>query len=53
MGILIFENVRDAINAGFTIESPFPDNEGFLHARIQTTAGWAKAIVRVSARLYR
>ena len=50
MGILIFESVRDAVDAGFAIESPTPDCEGFLHARIQTRAGWAKALVRMSVR---
>jgi hypothetical protein len=48
MGIQIFESVGEAINAGFMIESPIPDSEGFLHARIRTSAGWAKALVRMS-----
>lgn len=48
MGIQIFNSVREAIRAGFMIESPFPDSEGFLHARICTNAGWAKALVRIA-----
>jgi hypothetical protein len=48
MGIQIFESVREALSAGFMIESPIPDSEGFIHARIHTGAGWAKALVRMS-----
>ena len=48
MGIEIFETVREALKAGYMLESPYPDAEGFLHARIQTKAGWAKALVRMS-----
>lgn len=48
MGITIFESVREALRAGYTLESPYPDSEGFLHARIHTAAGWAKALVRMS-----
>lgn len=47
-GILIFNNVPEAIQAGYLIESPYPDSEGFLHARIRTAAGLALALVRVS-----
>jgi hypothetical protein len=47
MGIRIFDSVREAILAGFTIESPIPDAEGFLHARIRINATWARALVRV------
>ncbi len=47
MGIPIFKSVHEAVLAGFMIESPFPDSEGFLHARIRTNAGWAKALVRI------
>ena len=46
MGIQIFQNVLEAIRAGFIIESPIPDGEGFLHARIRTARGWAVALVR-------
>jgi hypothetical protein len=42
MGIAIFESVREALKAGYTLESPHPDSERFLHARIHTGAGWAK-----------
>ncbi len=45
MGIQIFQNVRDAMRAGFQIESPIPDTEGFLHARTRTSMGWARALV--------
>ena len=45
MGIAIFESVQVALRNGYTVESPFPDSEGFLHARIHTAAGWAKALV--------
>lgn len=48
MGIQIFTNVREALRAGYTIESIHPDSEGFLHARTHTPAGWAKALVRVA-----
>jgi hypothetical protein len=48
MGITIFESVLEALRAGYTIESPYADSEGFLHARIRTAAGWAKALVRMS-----
>ena len=48
MGIGIFESVREALKAGYMLESPYPDDEGFLQARIQTKAGWAKALVRMS-----
>ncbi len=47
MGLLIFPSVFEAIRAGYQIESPYPDGEGFLHARIHTAAGWARALVRV------
>jgi len=46
MGIQIFTSVREAISAGFMIESAVPDAEGFIHARIRTSAGWARALVR-------
>jgi len=46
MGIAIFRSVREAVRAGYTLESPYPDSEGFLHAHIHTAAGWAKALVR-------
>ena len=45
--MLIFQSVKKALQAGFIIESAVPDREGFLHARIQTRAGWAGALVRV------
>jgi hypothetical protein len=48
MGIQIFQGVREAIRAGFMIESPIPDANGFLHARSHTSAGWAQALVRPS-----
>ena len=48
MGIQIFSNVREALTAGYMIESIYPDSEGFLHARIHTPAGWAKALVRMA-----
>lgn len=47
-GLLVFETVLAAIAAGYHIMSPYPDSEGFLHARIRTTAGYAMALVRVS-----
>jgi hypothetical protein len=46
MGIQIFQSIREALHAGFLIESQVPDAEGFLHARIHTTSGWARALVR-------
>ena len=48
-GIVIFPSVVAAIAAGYTILSPHADSEGFLHARIKTPAGFAAALVRVSA----
>jgi hypothetical protein len=48
MGIQIFSNVREALRAGYLIESARPDSEGFLHARIHTAAGWATALVRMT-----
>jgi hypothetical protein len=45
-GILIFRSVVEAIQGGFQIESPYPDSEGFLHARTRTQNGWAVALVR-------
>jgi hypothetical protein len=48
MGIRIFTSVREAVLAGFMIESLLPDSEGFLHARIHTNIGWAKALVRIA-----
>lgn len=51
MGIQIFRDVREAIAAGYIIESPLPDSEGFIHARMHTPAGWAMALVRVTKNL--
>jgi len=48
MGIQIFSTVREAVQAGFIIDCAYPDSEGFLQARIRTSAGWAKALVRMS-----
>jgi hypothetical protein len=48
-GILIFNNVQEAIHAGYSILSPCPDSEGFLHARTRTAAGFALALVRLKA----
>jgi len=44
-GIVIFKNAETAIRAGYLIESPIPDSEGFLRARTRTTTGWAMALV--------
>jgi hypothetical protein len=48
-GIVIFKSITEAVLAGFLIESPIPDAEGFLHARTRTAAGWARALVRADA----
>jgi hypothetical protein len=45
-GVLIFGSVVEALRAGFSILSPYPDSEGFLQARIRTERGWALALVR-------
>lgn len=45
-GIQILESVATAIAAGFEILSVYPDSEGYLPARIRTSAGWALALVR-------
>ena len=47
MGIVIFKNVQEALRAGYLIESPIPDSEGFLHARTDTGRGWAVALVEM------
>ena len=44
-GMFVFASVLEAIRAGYQIESPYPDSEGFLHARIHTARGWARALV--------
>ncbi len=49
MGIRIFEDVQEALRAGYAIESPIPDSEGFLHARIHLAGGWARALIRARA----
>lgn len=46
MGIVIFNSVEEAIRAGYIIESPIPDSEGFLPSRIRTESGWQKALIR-------
>ena len=46
MGIQIFSSVTEAVRAGFIIESPYSDSEGFLHARIHAPGGWTQALVR-------
>lgn len=46
-GLVIFSSVAAAITAGYAIMSPHADSEGFLHARIHTSAGWSMALVRV------
>jgi hypothetical protein len=45
MGITIFQSVKEALRAGFIIDSPIPDADGFLRAHIRTPAGWAEALV--------
>jgi hypothetical protein len=52
MGIKIFNGVQAAIRAGFIIQSPIPDAEGFLHAARRTPGGWARALVRPSNDLF-
>ena len=47
MGILIFPTLQEALRAGYMLESPFPDSEGFLRVRTRTSVGWASALVRV------
>jgi CRP-like cAMP-binding protein len=42
MGIQIFESERERLIAGYILESPVPDSEGFPQARIETDAGRAK-----------
>ena len=49
-GIAIFDSVTQAVSAGFEILSVYPDSDGFLHARIRTSAGWALSLVRVCSR---
>ena len=48
-GIVIFNTVIEALRAGYCIESPIPDGEGFLHARIRCAGGLAKALIRLKA----
>lgn len=52
MGIQIFKSVKEAIRAGFMIDSPIPDSDGFLHAHIHTQAGWAQALVVPNGELF-
>ena len=47
MGIVVFTDIQAALRAGFMIESPIPDGEGFLHARTRTERGWAIALVHL------
>jgi hypothetical protein len=49
-GIVIFKSLREALNAGYMLESPVPDKDGFMRARIMLQGGWAKALVRTSTR---
>jgi hypothetical protein len=50
-GLVIFKNAAEAIAAGYIIQGPIPDREGFLHAKIRTESGslyaWALALVKV------
>jgi uncharacterized protein (DUF952 family) len=46
MGITIFTGVRAAIRAGFIIDSPIPDADGFLHASTHSDGVLARALVR-------
>jgi hypothetical protein len=50
MGIQIFSSVTEAIRAGYMLDSPLPDSEGFLRASIHTPAGWGRALVRTGGR---
>ncbi len=50
MGIIIFRTAQEALRAGYSIESPVPDSEGFLHARIRTARGWEKALIDLKVR---
>lgn len=50
-GILIFNKIQDALHAGYSIESPYPDSEGFLHARMRTATALAMALVRMKAEI--
>lgn len=43
----IFRSVADALRAGYQIESPYADSEGYIHARIMTAGGWAVALVEM------
>jgi hypothetical protein len=52
MDIRIFHSVRAAISAGYMIDSPVPDAEGFLHARILHSQGWTRALVRPMGELF-
>ena len=45
-GIHIFPSVKQALQAGFDIISPYPDGEGFLMARMRASDLWALALVR-------
>ncbi len=47
-GLVFFNSVREAIQAGYEILHPaIADSEGFLHARTMTTRGWAIALVKI------
>lgn len=47
--MLIFDSVRAALAAGYTILSPHADSDGNLLARTRTQRGWAIALVRMHA----
>jgi hypothetical protein len=52
MGIKIFKSVKEALRAGFMIDSPIPDTDGYLHAHIHTAAGRAQALVVPNGELF-
>ena len=45
-GIDLFPSVKEAVEAGFEILSPYPDGKGFLMARLRASDLWALALVR-------
>lgn len=47
--MLIFKTLAEAIGAGFQVESPYADSEGYIHVRQMTANGWASALVRMRA----
>ena len=45
--VRIFDSLDEALKAGCFIDTPIPDEAGFLHARFHNGTEWTPAIVRM------